>query len=178
MIFLSTLFLSVFITIALIPLFSRVAVLVHALDMPDLRKVHLMPVPRFGGFAMALGALGPIVFLSHMTPQVSAYLAGCAILFATGIYDDFQGLGYQAKLMAQVAAALFLVLYGGVVIKNVGNLLPNGIPSRLACHNRDGVCHGRSDQCDQPGRRARRAGGGDFALDFSLYKLPGLPRGE
>ena len=124
MIYLSTLLLSVFITITLIPLFSRVAVRVQALDMPDARKVHAVPIPRCGGVAMALGALVPIVFWAQMTPQLSAYLAGGAILFVTGIYDDFKGLGYQAKFIAQVAASLVLVLYGGVMISDVGNLLP------------------------------------------------------
>jgi UDP-GlcNAc:undecaprenyl-phosphate GlcNAc-1-phosphate transferase len=127
MIFLSTLLLSVFITIALIPLCSRVAVRMQALDMPDPRKVHTVPVPRCGGVAMALGALGPIIFWAQMSPQLSAYLAGCAILFFAGMYDDFRGLGYQAKFMAQVVAALVLVLYGGVMISDVGNLLPRGI---------------------------------------------------
>jgi len=124
MIFLSTLLLSVFITIALIPLCSRVAVRVNALDMPDGRKVHPAPVPRCGGVAMALGAIVPIVFWTQMSPQLAAYLAGGAILFATGMYDDFKGLGYQAKFMAQVAAAMVLVLYGGVVIRDLGSLLP------------------------------------------------------
>lgn len=134
MIFLSTLLLSVFVTIALMPLFSRVAVRVHALDMPEPRKVHPVPIPRCGGMAMALGAIGPIVFWAPMSSQVIALLAGGAILFAAGMYDDFKGLGYQAKFMAQVAAALILVLYGGVVISNVGNLLPHDmdLPGWLA----------------------------------------------
>ncbi len=134
MIFLSTLLLSVFITIALIPLCSRVAVRANGLDVPNARKVHSHPIPRCGGVAMALGAVGPIVFWAQMTPQLSAFLAGCAILFATGLYDDFKGLGYQAKFMAQVLAALVLVLYGGVVISDVGNLLPNDmdLPGWLA----------------------------------------------
>lgn len=124
MIFLSTLLLSVFVTIALIPLLCRAAVRVHVLDLPDARKVHPAPVPRCGGVAMALGAIAPIVFWAQMSPQLAAYLAGGAILFLAGLFDDFKGLGYQAKFMAQVAAALVLVLYGGVVISDVGSLLP------------------------------------------------------
>jgi UDP-GlcNAc:undecaprenyl-phosphate GlcNAc-1-phosphate transferase len=127
MIFLSALLLSVFITIALILLFNRVAVRVHALDMPDARKVHGVPIPRCGGVAMALGAVGPIVFWAHMTPAVTAFLAGGAIVVAAGMIDGFRGLGYRVKLMAQIAGALFLVLYGGVVIKDAGNLLPAGM---------------------------------------------------
>jgi UDP-GlcNAc:undecaprenyl-phosphate/decaprenyl-phosphate GlcNAc-1-phosphate transferase len=134
MIFLSTILLSVFITIALIPLFCRVAVRVNALDVPDARKVHPAPVPRCGGVAMALGAVVPIVFWAQMSPQLASYLAGCTILFAAGMYDDFKGLGYLAKFMAQVAAALILVLYGGVLVSDVGNLLPNDadLPGWLA----------------------------------------------
>ena len=134
MIFLSTLLISVFITIALIPLFTRAAVRLNTLDMPDPRKVHTAPIPRCGGIAMALGAIMPIIFWAQMSPQLSAYLAGSAILLAAGMYDDFKGLGYQAKFMAQVAAALVLVLYGGVMISDVGNLLPGEMefPHRLA----------------------------------------------
>ncbi|HOD35381.1 MAG TPA: hypothetical protein PLR20_04690 [Syntrophales bacterium] len=106
------------------PVFSRVAVRVNALDMPEPRKVHPVPIPRCGGMAMGLAALGPIFLWVPMEREVIALLAGGAILFAAGMYDDFKGLGYRAKFMAQVAAALVLVLYGGVVIEDVGNLLP------------------------------------------------------
>ena len=134
MIFLSTLLLSIFITIALIPRCIRAAVRMHALDVPDVRKVHLVSVPRCGGVAMALGAIVPIIFWAQITPQLAAYLAGAAILFTAGMYDDFKGLGYQVKFMAQVAAALVLVLYGGVVISDIGNLLPidTGLPAWFA----------------------------------------------
>ena len=55
MVFLFTLLLSLFVTIALIPVFSRLAARLHALDLPDWRKVHSRPIPRTGGLAMAIG---------------------------------------------------------------------------------------------------------------------------
>lgn len=125
MIFLSTLLLSIIITIALIPLCSRFAVRLHALDVPDERKVHTMPIPRCGGVAMALGALAPVIIWTNLTPQLSAYLIGCAILFVAGILDDFRGgISVRTKFIAQLAAALVLVFHGGVIIKDVGNILP------------------------------------------------------
>ncbi len=127
MIFLSTLLLSVFITIALIPLLSRVAVRANGLDMPGPRKVHIHPIPRCGGVAMALGAVGPILFWVQASPAFSAFLIGAAIVAAAGLLDDFHGVGYRFKLMAQIAAAMFLVLYGRVVITDLGNLLPDGM---------------------------------------------------
>ncbi len=76
---------------------------------------------------MAIGALGPILFWVQASPAFSAFLIGGAILLAAGLLDDFHGLGYQFKLIAQITAAMFLVLYGGVVIRNLGNLLPDGM---------------------------------------------------
>ncbi len=127
MIFLSTLLLSVFITIALIPLLTRVAVRANGVDMPGPRKVHTHPIPRCGGMAMAIGAVGPVFFWVQGSPAFSAFLIGGAVVAAAGLLDDFHGLGYQFKLIAQVVAAKFLVLYGGVVIRNLGNLLPDGM---------------------------------------------------
>jgi UDP-GlcNAc:undecaprenyl-phosphate GlcNAc-1-phosphate transferase len=76
---------------------------------------------------MALGAVGPIVFWAQASPALTAFLVGGAIVVAAGILDDFRGLGYQAKFMAQTVAAMFLVLYGGVVIRDLGNILPDGM---------------------------------------------------
>jgi UDP-GlcNAc:undecaprenyl-phosphate GlcNAc-1-phosphate transferase len=57
MILLSTLLLSIFVTMALIPVLRRFAVRLHAMDVPDWRKVHSQPIPRTGGLAMAIGSL-------------------------------------------------------------------------------------------------------------------------
>lgn len=127
MILLSTLLLSVFITIALIPLLSRVAVRANGLDLPGPRKVHTHPIPRCGGVAIAIGAVGPIIFWVQASPAFSAFLIGGTIIAAVGLLDDFRGIDYRFKLMAQIAAAMFLVLQGGIVIRNLGNLLPDGV---------------------------------------------------
>jgi UDP-GlcNAc:undecaprenyl-phosphate GlcNAc-1-phosphate transferase len=60
MILLSTLLLSMFITIALVPFFSGLAVKINVLDVPNDRKVHKYPMPKTGGIAMALGAFIPV----------------------------------------------------------------------------------------------------------------------
>ncbi len=128
MTFLSTFFMSIFITIALMPLCMKLSRLTSAMDIPDERKIHTAPIPRCGGVAMALGAFVPILVWTQLTPQLLAYLIGCAILFIAGLYDDFKGgLSVKTKFMAQIAAALVLVFYGGVMIRDVGNVLPAGM---------------------------------------------------
>ena len=58
MIFLSTLLISMFITMALIPIFRTLALRMNnGLDIPNERKVHAKPMPKAGGIAMAIGAL-------------------------------------------------------------------------------------------------------------------------
>jgi len=41
--------------------------------------------------------------------------------------DDFKNLGYKAKFTGQAAAALIVILYGGIKIKSFGMLLPNDV---------------------------------------------------
>jgi UDP-GlcNAc:undecaprenyl-phosphate GlcNAc-1-phosphate transferase len=134
MIFLTTLLLSVFITIALIPFFSRVAVSLRFVDMPNERKVHLRPIPRIGGLAMVIGAFVPIVYWLHGDDLVSAWLAGASVIALFGIVDDLRGLGPKTKFVGQIMAALIAIVWGGIKIKTLGTLLPDGliIPDGIA----------------------------------------------
>ncbi len=127
MIFLSTLLISVFTTIALIPVFSSLAVHLRILDIPDERKVHSRPIPRSGGLAMALGALIPIVLWLPFDGSLKAIVAGTGIVVLFGFIDDSRGLSYLPKFAAQIAAALVVTCYGGVWIRDLGALLPGGL---------------------------------------------------
>ncbi len=131
MVFLSTLLLAVFVTIALIPLCSRLAFVLHAVDLPDPRKVHTRPTPRSGGIAMALGVFVPVVLWVPLDQFSRAFLVAAAVIVAFGLLDDIRSLSYQVKFAAQWIAALIVVLWGGVEIRSLGDLLPAG---RLVPH--------------------------------------------
>ncbi|MEA5112578.1 MAG: MraY family glycosyltransferase [Geobacteraceae bacterium] len=126
MIFLSTLLFSVFTTIALTPLLGNLAVRLQFVDIPDERKVHLRPIPRIGGIAMAVGALLPILYWLRDDLLVRSWLAGAAVLVVFGVIDDLRGLGPKAKLVGQIIAALIVVFYGNLTITSLGALLPDG----------------------------------------------------
>ena len=127
MIFLSTLLISVFTTIALIPVFSSLAVHLRILDIPDERKVHSRPIPRSGGLAMALGALIPIVLWLPFDGSLKAIVFGTGIVVLFGLIDDSRGLSYLWKFAAQTAAAIVVTCYGGVWVSDLGALLPEGL---------------------------------------------------
>ncbi|NWF55220.1 MAG: undecaprenyl/decaprenyl-phosphate alpha-N-acetylglucosaminyl 1-phosphate transferase [Syntrophaceae bacterium] len=126
MIYLSSLLFSAFTTVMLIPPLIRLSLKWNAVDAPDERKVHTRPVPRCGGVAMVLGAAVPILIWAEMNDFTRAYLIGISILVVFGSLDDFRGLGYLPKFAGQIAAALTVVLYGGLAIHSLGTLLPEG----------------------------------------------------
>jgi UDP-GlcNAc:undecaprenyl-phosphate GlcNAc-1-phosphate transferase len=134
MIFLSTLLFSVMITILLIPALSGMAVRVRFVDVPDERKVHERPVPVVGGIAMAIGAIVPVVYWQNGDDLVRAWIIGSLVLVVFGMVDDFKGMSPGTKFAGQIAAALVVILYGGIKITSIGMLLPDGlqIPDWLA----------------------------------------------
>ena len=127
MIFLSTLLISLFITMALIPIFRSLAVKMNAMDFPNPRKVHISPTPKIGGIAMALGILIPAVIYVNGDPLTNSILIGAWIVVIFGIVDDFKNLGYLAKFVGQVLAALVVIFYGGLKIQFLGQCLPDGV---------------------------------------------------
>lgn len=127
MIYFSTLLLSIFATVALIPAFSRLALHYHVgLDVPNARKVHRRPIPRVGGIAIALAVYASAVLWNAEGHFLRAYLIAGAILVLFGLADDLKGLDFRVKFLSQVIAAFIMVFYGGVKIISFGALLPGG----------------------------------------------------
>jgi UDP-GlcNAc:undecaprenyl-phosphate/decaprenyl-phosphate GlcNAc-1-phosphate transferase len=127
MIYLSTLLLALFVTISLTPLFTKIAGKMKALDVPDERKVHTIPVPRVGGLAMAIGVFVAVFLWKDESGFLKAYIIGSTIIVFFGIIDDLKGLNYKIKFSSQIAAALVIVFYGGLKVTNLGALLPDNM---------------------------------------------------
>lgn len=134
MVFLSTLFTSVLITIVMTPLLSTVAIRNNLVDRPGGRKIHSRPVPCIGGISMACGVFVPLLFWQHADRFVTAFLAGAAVLVLFGLLDDLQDLPPRAKFCGQILAALVVIIGGGVQINSLGTLLPDMVrlPSAVA----------------------------------------------
>ena len=128
MIYLSALLLSFFTTVVLIPVFSRGALRFNiGLDMPEVRKIHKEPIPRVGGIAITLGVFMSTVLWLPQSSFTLAYGIGAAVILLFGMLDDFKGLGFKIKFLAQIAAAVIVAMYGDVRIRSLGGLLPDGL---------------------------------------------------
>ncbi len=124
MTYLSTLLLSMFITVSLIPMLKVLAVKFNAVDMPNERKVHDHPIPRVGGIAMGLGILVPVVFWLQADSFVGSVFISAVIIFIFGVLDDIKDLGYRLKLLGQFTAGIIVIIYGHVSIRSFGTLFP------------------------------------------------------
>lgn len=124
MVNLSTLLIALFITIAMVPLFRRMAYKFNAMDQPDARKVHTRPMARTGGLAIAVGVLVPLVLWAPPDLFLRALLLASSIIVAAGFVDDLVNLGPGVKLGAQVLAALVIIFYGRIRIQSLGALMP------------------------------------------------------
>jgi len=116
-----------FLAIVLLPLSRRLALKMNIVDVPDPRRVHLTPTPKSGGIAVVLGALVPVLIWAPLDAFGQALLIGLAIVVMFGLIDDWKGINYKTKFIGQLAAALIVILYGGIKIKSLGMLLPDDV---------------------------------------------------
>jgi UDP-GlcNAc:undecaprenyl-phosphate GlcNAc-1-phosphate transferase len=141
MLVLAVFVLTTLLSTAFVPLASRLAVRVGAVDQPGERKIHRAPMPRLGGVAiyaafvgtvvvgyyvgqyvlardgdtMLVALLKPLAEEGRVQGKLIAVVGGATAAFFVGFMDDAMGGRFPPapKAFGQILAALFLVL-GGV----------------------------------------------------------------
>ena len=101
------------------PIIKRIAVYVGALDIPDKRKVHSTPIPRLGGLGIYAGFVLGYMLFGHQSVQMNSILIGSFIIILTGMIDDMKPIPAKYKFLGQLAAALIIPFYGGIVLRDV-----------------------------------------------------------
>ena len=121
-------FLLAFITSFVVtPYTMRLAHKIGAIDIPDKRKVHKKPIPRLGGLAIISGFIVSIIYLLIVlnienTIQLNGieqygikllgFFIGILILGITCFIDDSKNIPALLKLLAQLLAAIIVVMCG------------------------------------------------------------------
>ena len=98
---------------------KRIAVHVGAMDIPDKRKVHTKPMPRLGGLGIFLTFLFGYILFGVQSLQMNAILIGAFLIIIVGVIDDIRPLGAWTKLIGQIAAALVVIFYGGILLDKI-----------------------------------------------------------
>jgi UDP-GlcNAc:undecaprenyl-phosphate/decaprenyl-phosphate GlcNAc-1-phosphate transferase len=114
-------------SLILTPIFRDIFRSYKVVDQPDQnRKVHIYPIPRVGGIAIAIAYVlafylarpdGPTT--SRELSLIENVLPSAALIFFTGLIDDFFNLKPWQKLSGQMVAAC-LAWWAGVRISWIG----------------------------------------------------------
>ena len=125
--FIVTLFLTYVLTTVLIKFAPKIG----AVDNPNSRKIHDMPIPKLGGLAIFIAFTATIALAVMFNSTVAnellssktyAIFVGLFLMLVVGIYDDLKGLSWMWKFTFQIVAAC-IVIRQGLVITNITNPL-------------------------------------------------------
>ncbi|MEM8549839.1 MAG: MraY family glycosyltransferase [Verrucomicrobiota bacterium] len=106
-----------------IQVLTRYAERFGLIDKPDHRKIHVTPIPRIGGLGFFAGLMIGLLYFSALRqafPGCAAYLpmpnsyfiTGGIVIAVTGLVDDFKGISFRQKLVAQCLIAVYIILAG------------------------------------------------------------------
>ncbi len=104
--------LALLIVVVFTPAVGGMARRLGAVDMPDERRVHRIPIPRLGGLALFFGIIVPSLAFLDLGRSVRGLLVGAAVATAVGAIDDFRGLRWWEKLGGQLLAASIPTVFG------------------------------------------------------------------
>lgn len=101
------------------------------MDHPGGHKQHDTSTPFVGGVGIMTVLIVPLYLgglFFHLPPaslaQMKTIAVGVVVIFLTGLADDIWNLNFKVRFLAQAVAALFMVFMGGVVLGDLGELLP------------------------------------------------------
>lgn len=87
------------------------------------RKDHAGNTPMVGGLAIVIG-LALAALLAQSAGEVhAAFWAGLLLIALTGTADDIVELRPATKFAAQIAAALLMIHWGGLILHSLGDLV-------------------------------------------------------
>ena len=119
---------SLLISMGLIPPLRLLAERFRFVDLPGDRKVHKHPIPSIGGIAFAIGSFASILWWCPQSSIKFSLLFGGLIILGFGVWDDRVNLGYRAKLLGQLLAALVIVFVGGIRFESIPVLADDELP--------------------------------------------------
>ena len=120
---------ALFVSLVLVPILRRWALVNRTLDTPNERKVHKQATPRLGGVAIYLSFLFTSLVFVEISREVCGILAGGLVVFVVGLVDDLYWLSPKKKFAGEIAGVVVTMMVGHLYIFNLGNLFGFGAVS-------------------------------------------------
>ena len=103
----------------LVPLTKKIAHHVGAMDIPNERKIHKLPIPRLGGLAIYGAFLLGYILYGDVTTQMLSILIGSFLIILVGFIDDIKPVRAMYKFLVQIVASLIVVIYGQIYFTEI-----------------------------------------------------------
>lgn len=104
----------------LIPYIKKIAFQINAVDNHiGGRHIHKKPIPKLGGVAIFFGFLLGYMLFGTYSALMNSILIGSFIIILTGVIDDITELNPLTKFIGQLAAALVIVFYGQLLLRDI-----------------------------------------------------------
>ena len=117
---------AIFLSMLLVPVASRFAYKVGAIDIPKHRSSHAIATPRLGGLAIAISLAFSCLFYLPLNAYLLAFVGGLFVVVLTGVIDDIFQISPRLKFLGQIAAAVIFVYFSGVTIYHIGSIVGTG----------------------------------------------------
>lgn len=101
-------------SLVLVPVVKKCAIHINAMDKPNARKIHKVPMPRLGGLAIYFAFLLGYILYGEITTQMISILIASFLLIIVGIFDDINSVPARYKLVVQIISACIVVFYGNL----------------------------------------------------------------
>lgn len=101
------------------PFAKRLGFFLHIYAIENQRTVHHGKIVRFGGLAIYLAFLISIAFFMKADAKLNAIMIGSFILFLGGVADDMFTLRPKYKLLFEIVAALYVLIFGGIELGSI-----------------------------------------------------------
>src|SRR5699024_8050067 len=89
----------------------------NLLDRSSVRKMHISPMPTFGGLAIFAGFLFWVILLQPESKYHIPILIGAALIIILGVMDDKYQFTPKVKWIGEIVAALIVVVGGGLQVE-------------------------------------------------------------
>jgi colanic acid biosynthesis glycosyl transferase WcaI len=93
------------------------------IDRSSSQKLHQSKIPMVGGIAIFCGFMIAIFSSNLSENALPGFIFPALLLIAVGIADDLISLSSKTRLVTQIMAGIFLTVWGGIVLQDLGALI-------------------------------------------------------